>query len=171
MTDSLLAAFVGAIIAIVTSIIATWVSFRNIRTEYQTKYHLELVERQIKACESLWSVLAITSRTFGDQRLIIFNEKDAAISVECAQKLYSDLTVVFNSSSGLYFSKDLRRSLFVLRDFLGEEIITNKSDEQTLQWSKTKAKDLDGYIQNLRNAIRNEVGLVDLTVAKINRPG
>ena len=170
MSDSFIAALAGFITAIVASIIASWVSFRSIRTEYKTKYHSELIGRQIQSCENLWSALGAASRTIGDQRLIVVNKKDATISVECAKKIYNDLSSVFNSSSGLYFSKNLRQSLFELRDFLGQEILLKVKKEAFLQWSKTKANDLDGYIQNLRNAIRHEVGVEDLTIAKTNRP-
>lgn len=170
MSESFIAALVGALTALITSTIAGWVSFSSIRTEFKSKYHSELITRQIQSCENLWSVLAIASRTMGEKRLIVKNENSATISVEQARKLYDDLTSVFTSPSGLYFSRNLRLSLFDLRDFLSEEILLEAKEEASFQWSKTKANELDGYIQNLRNAIRHEVGAEDLKLANVNRP-
>jgi hypothetical protein len=169
VSETIIAAMVGAITAIITSILAAWVSYYNISKEYKTKYHMDLVSKQIDACEKLWGVLEIASKKGGADKLISESDKGTFISIEAARKLHSNLTEIFNSPSGLYYSRSLRSELFILRDFIDNQILKD-IQETKLQWSKAKANKLDGYIQNLRTAIREEMGLDDLRVSKLNRP-
>ena len=75
---------------------------------------------------------------------------------------------MFNSPSGLYYSHLLRKALFDLRSFIEKELLANAQEGQTeLEISNTKANNFpDGAVQNLRIALRKEIGTEDLAVAR-----
>jgi len=79
-----------------------------------------------------------------------------------AKKLYDGLSELFNSHLGLYYSKSIRKCLFELRDFIQIELL-NRGDGDI---SNAKVAIFDGYVQNLRTAIRKEIGVEDLKVTK-----
>jgi hypothetical protein len=167
LSDAVIAAIVGFLSAVITSIIASWVSHRRLRAELMGKYRLELIGKQTTACESLWSVLESGSRSIGENRVVVYTEGKPHVVIPVAKDLYAALTKVFNSPSGLYFSRQLRQAIFDLRDFIGDEFIPKNQDGQSeLEVSNNKAKSFHGRIANLRIALRKEIGTEDLTVSR-----
>src|SRR5687768_12296062 len=112
VADTVMAAIVGSLAAILTSLLGSWISYRALRADYLGKYRLDLIGKQMAACEALWNVLEPGSRSHGKIRVIIDKNNKHYANVKVAEKLYSDLTRVFNSSAGLYFSRQLRETLF-----------------------------------------------------------
>ena len=62
-SDILFPALVGAVTAIISSLIGAWVTYRTLRKDYQNKYQMELINRQLVACEQLWSSLSVASKS------------------------------------------------------------------------------------------------------------
>jgi len=163
--ENFVAAVVGALSAILTSVIASWVSYRSLRAEYLGKHRLELISKQMAACEALWAVLEPASRSEGEARIIVHKKDQPYIVLSVAKKFYDDLNKVFNSTPGLYYSRQLRTELFDLRNFIMKEFISEASEDQfEVQISKSKEEKFDGKVQQLRIAIRAEIGVKDLKV-------
>jgi hypothetical protein len=65
LDEKLIAALIGTLSAILTSMIAIWASHRKLRAELLSKYRSELINKQIEACEKLWEKLESTSFSYG----------------------------------------------------------------------------------------------------------
>lgn len=164
--ESLIPALVGALAAVLTSVVGSLVGYRTLRAEYRSKHRLELIGKQIAACEELWAALVTGSQSSGDSRVIHHRDGKSYVSVTDARQFYGSLTSVFNSSSGLYYSRELRDALFALRGFVESDLMTLVSEETSLvEISNNKAKKFDGHVNWLRIAIRREIGVEDLKAA------
>jgi len=164
MSETLIAAILGTTSGLILGIASLYFAYRNLKFEYRGKFELEIIMKQISACEALWGVLANSSKSDGDERILIYQENQIAINKKNVKKLYDDINQIFNSPMGLYFSRDLRKNMFDLRDFINAEFLQKLPKDDLI--SKTKAEKFDGYVQNLRLAIRKEIGAVDLVVTK-----
>ena len=165
MQTEIVAIAVGFISALVTSILGSWLGYRTLRAEYLGKRNIEFINKQLVACESLWIVLESGSRSKGTERVIVHKNEQAYLHLSPAINLYDSLNKVFNSASGLYYSKKLRDELFDLRNFIMDELISKIKEGQTeIQISNNKAKEFDSKVQQLRIAIRAEIGVNDLKV-------
>lgn len=164
--DTIISALIGAVAAALTSLAGYWVSYRNLRAEYLAKRNIDFTNKQIAACEALWVVLEPISRSQGDERVIIHRDQKTFIVLCAAREFYKSLCRVFYSSAGLYYSKQLRNELFDLRNYLMEEFISKAEEGQTeMPVGRNKVERLDGKVQQLRIAIRAEIGVEDLRVA------
>jgi hypothetical protein len=159
-----LAALVGFLTAVFTSILASWIGYRKLRAEYLGKYRFDLMKKQIDACEALWDALKPTSKSIGENRVILHRSGKTFVKINVAENLYKTINDVFNSPFGLYYSRQLRESLFKLRNFLEDEFITQANGNTELQISNTRARKFDSRVQNLRISIRKELELDDLRV-------
>jgi hypothetical protein len=167
--ENIVSALIGAATAAVTSLIGFWVSYRNLRAEYLAKRKIDLSSKQVAACEALWIILEPASRSQGEVRMVIYRDDQPYIVLSIAREFYTALCKVFYSTAGLYFSRTLRNEFFDLRDFIMEEFISKaKENQKEIQIAKNKAKSLDGKVQQLRIAIRAELGVEDLNVASEN---
>lgn len=165
MQAEIIAIAVGFLSALFTSILGSWLGYRTLRAEYLGKRNVDFINKQMAGCEALWVVLEPTSRSQGEERVLIYKNDQPYVVLLRAKKLYDSLNKVFNSASGLYYSKQLRTELFDLRNFILEEFISAVKDSQTeIQISKNKAEKFDGKVQQLRIAIRAEIGVEDLKV-------
>lgn len=163
MQTEMIAIIVGFLSALVTSILGSWLGYRTLRAEYLGKRNVDLINKQMAACEALWVVLESAARSQGGERVIIQKNEQPYVVLSVAKKLYDSINKVFNSTSGLYYSRQLRTELFDLRNFVLDEFISTAKDEQTkIQISKNKAEKFDRKVQQLRIAIRAEIGVEDL---------
>lgn len=161
--DALFPALVGALAAVLTSVLASLLGYRTLRAEYTSRHRLELIGKQIAACEALWATLGLAAQAQGDRRVIVHQDGKSYVSPAVARELYLELTRVFNSSSGLYYSKDLRTALFGLRDFIETDLMEGGAGGQPLrEISNNKARKFDQAVTWLRVAIRKEIGVEDL---------
>lgn len=165
MSDAVISATVAAISAFIISLVSALISFRVLRSEYQNKFRLELINRQINACEKLWLALALASKSRGIDHVIQYHDSKVFLNTKAVAELHKNILDALNSSSGLYYSKILRNSVFELRNFLEAELELD-TNEKEIPISKSKAKNLDGYVQNVRIAIRKELNLEDLRITK-----
>jgi hypothetical protein len=164
--ESIIPALVGALAAVATSIVGSLVGYRTLRAEYRSRHRLELIGKQIAACEDLWAALLIGSQSSGENRVIHHRDGKSFVSVPDSRQFYDDLTRTFNSSSGLYYSRELRDDLFALRGFVESDLMSLGGDDADLvEISNSKAKKFDGLVRNLRVAIRREIGVEDLKAA------
>ena len=108
------------------------------------------------------------SRSVGAIRVVTTKGNKRYVDIQAAKELCEALTKVFNSPSGLYYSLQLRTALFDLRDFVEKEFLENVQESQAeIEISNVKANTfLNGIVQNLRIAVRKEIGTEDLVVAK-----
>lgn len=162
MNEVLLTAIVGSLSGFFASFISVYFAYKSIKSDYRGKFELEIISKQINACETLWSILSVASKSEGEDRILTHKNDQITLDAQGAKKLYDALNQIFNSPMGLYFSRALRKSLFELRDFIYSEFLQKATKENHI--SNTKAAKFDGYIQNLRVAIRREIGVVDLSV-------
>lgn len=165
-TGTLIAAVAGVLSAVLASAGASWVSYRALKSEYLGKRRLELIGKQIAACEALWNALASTSRSHVGNRVVIYRNDHPWVALATAHELCESLTAVFMSPAGLYFSRTVRHCLFDLRDFLESEFLSGAHEQVSeIEISKRKAKNFDYLVQCLRVAIRKELGVENLQVA------
>ena len=165
MQTEVVAIAVGFLSALVTSILGSWLGYRTLRAEYLGKRNVDFINKQMAACEALWVILELAARSQGEERVIVHKNEQSYIDQSVAKKLYNSLNSVFNSASGLYYSRQLRAELFDLRNFILDEFVSIESKNQTeIQISKSKADKFDGKVQQLRIAIRAEIGVEDLKV-------
>ncbi len=165
MSDTLIAAIAGSVSALIASAIGALISYRLLKSEYQNKFRMELINKQIDACEKLWLALITASKSKGKDHVLQYRKEKIFINLRAAIELHKNLVDALNQSSGLYFSKDLRSSIFDLKDYLELEIDFDTEENENLI-SNTKANKLDGYVQNVRMAIRRELNLENLQVTK-----
>ena len=161
--ESIIPALVGALAAVATSIVGSLVGYRTLRAEYRSRHRLELIIKQMAACEELWAALLIGSQSSGENRVVHHRDGKSYVSVPDSRQFYDDLTRVFNSQSGLYYSRELRQALFDLRGFVEADLMT--LGDGLVEISNNKAKKFDGYVRTLRVAIRREIGVEDLKAA------
>jgi hypothetical protein len=167
LTDAIIPAIIGAITAIFTSLIASWISFRTLKAEFIGKRQLDLIGKQTAACEALWSVLEPGSRSLGKVRVISHKNNKHYVNIAVAEIFYSELIRIFNSPSGLYYSRELRDSLFKLTNFMRDNFLSNsQSEESELAISNNLVKSFQGRLEGLRIAIREEIGTIDLKLTK-----
>jgi hypothetical protein len=163
--EIVISALIGALTAAITSLIGFWVSYKNLSAEYLGKLNIELTNKQLSACEALWIILEPVSRSRGVTRVIIQRNEQPYVVLNAAKNFYDSINKVFYSKSGLYYSRRLRNELFDLRDYILEEFISKMKDGVTeIQINKSKVKKFDGKVQQLRIAIRAEIGVEDLKV-------
>jgi hypothetical protein len=79
------------------------------------------------------------------------------------QDFIEQIISVFYSTSGLYFSRDVRIKLFDLRDFIRDNFL-NEPDKNEIPISKNIANRFRSKVTKLRIAIRKEIGVEDLKV-------
>ena len=162
-----IAALVGFFSAVITSLIAGWIGYRKLKSKFLAQHRAELIKRQISACESLWSVLEPLSFSDGPDRVIKDSLTNPRVTIPNAKQLSRELMRVFYSPAGLYYSRSLRDALFGLRDFIRDEFIAKAENEKDeLEISKTKRDKFRRVINNLRVALRNEIGTKDLNVTQ-----
>ena len=165
MQTEFISILVGFLTAVATSIIGAWLSYRALRAEYLGKLNIEFINKQLAACEALWVVLEPASRSKGSKRVIIWKNDEPYVILSVANDLYNSLNAVFNSSSGLYFSRHLRGELFDLRNFIQNELTANvKAGQTEILVPRGKAEKFDSKVQQLRIAIRTEIRVEDLKV-------
>ncbi|WKZ40460.1 MAG: hypothetical protein QY328_00225 [Anaerolineales bacterium] len=165
MNDLLITTLISVVSAVFVSVIGFLISYRLLKSEYLGKHRMELISKQMVACEKLWVDLSVASKSKQKSNLIA-NQKNALyLDGKITEALYSNIITTINSPSGLYFSRHLRKSVFDLRDFIEQEIYIDLNN-QDQPISITKAKKLDGYIQNVRIAIRKELKIEDLKASQ-----
>jgi hypothetical protein len=166
-TSTLIASVAGVLSAVLASAGASWVSYRALRSEYLSKRRLELISKQMGACEALWAALASGSRSRVGNRVVIYRDDHPYVVLATAQELCESLTTVFTSPAGLYYSRSVRHCLFELRDFLENEFLSGVREQVSeLEISKSKAKNFDYLVQSLRISIRKELGVENLQVGQ-----
>jgi hypothetical protein len=163
MSDILIASFVSVASAIVVSVIGFLVSYKLLKSELLGKHRMELISKQLIACEKLWSDLSIASK--GKGYWLKKNNNGAIIYRNKMIELHNNIIDTVNSQHGLYYSRKLRKSIFELRDFMENEFDLDLKEEK-IQISSTKANKIDGYVQNVRVAIRKELKLEDINAVK-----
>ncbi len=169
ITDTLIAALVGAITAVLTGIFTSFISYRVLKAEYSGKQRLEIIGKQIAACESLWAILDSGSLSLGENRVVYRLGDRFHLNPKSAAHFHDSINKIFLSSSGLYFSRQLRDAIFELRDFIEKDfLITQKEITSNIEISTTKVKYFDGLVANLRNCIRKEIGVEDLKAGSEN---
>ncbi|MCD4738859.1 MAG: hypothetical protein K8R89_06330 [Anaerolineae bacterium] len=167
VTDTIIAAIVGFLSAVITSLIASRVSYRKLKTEYLAQHRKEIIDKQVSACESLWIALEPASRVDGETRIVVNVHDSPRVILPVAIEFNRKITEVFFSPSGLYFSRQLRRALFGLRDFIQEEFISkNLGKEIEFDISKTKYRKFRSKMTKLIITIREEIGVEDLCLAR-----
>lgn len=167
LSDVVLTGIIAAVVAIITSLITSFISFRTVKTEILSTYRQDLINRQVTACEMLWEALNLASKAKGDNFVIRYKDDKQYINLTAAKKLHQEITEVFNSKYGLYYSLTLREEIFGLRRFIESEFLElDLSSQSSPTISKTKAKSFFGRVGNLRIALRKEIGVENLTVGK-----
>lgn len=165
MSDLIVVSLISTTSAILISIIGVFVSHKLLKSELLGKYRTELIAKQISACESLWVNLSFASKSKVKGALIQKHKDGVSLNGKKVFDLHKGITDIVNSQHGLYFSKELRKSVYELRNFIEDEIGLD-AKHINFQVSNTKANKLDGYVQNLRVAIRKELKLEDIKAAK-----
>lgn len=166
MDTKLFAALIAFLSAIMTSLIGYWVAYKKIQKELHTTHKSDLIKKQMEACERLWASLEFASFSPGDDRIIQESESGVSVNIDLSRQFISNLVSVFHSSVGIYLSRNVRKELFGLRDFVASEFIDAGGSKDEIQISKTKAEKFRNKVTKLRIAIREEIGVEDLTVTK-----
>lgn len=165
LPEAVVTIIAGALVAIISSALGAWGALVTLRRDYQNRYRMEIINKQMLACETLWSALSIASKYNGNEGLIEISKKGAVLRKKNIVELLRKIANALNSHHGLYYSKEVRNSVFALRDFIEGEININGKDTLILL-SNTKANKLDGYIQNVRIALRRELRAENINHAK-----
>jgi len=120
-----------------------------------------------EACERLWGALGPVSFSPGKERVLVEYPDRVTVKVQIARDFIETAITVFYSPSGLYFSREVRKKLFALRDFILDELLKDAEGEMSeVNISKNKARRFRNKVTELRIAIREEIGVTDLQVAK-----
>jgi hypothetical protein len=107
MSDTVVAAIVGSLSGFLVSIISVYFAYKNLKSDYKGKFELEIISKQILACEALWGTLSIASRSAGDDKVLTYQDDHIVLIPKNARKMYDDINQLFNSPLGLYFSRNL----------------------------------------------------------------
>lgn len=162
MDPKVLVALIAFASALITSVIATWVAYNKLKKERYLARRDELIKKQMDACEQLWQTLEVASFSPGDNRIIRVNEDEIKVDKKKAREFLENIISVFYSPVGIYLSRNVRKSIFELRDFASSEFICNESNDEFKNISKRKASRFRSKVTNLRMALREEIGVIDL---------
>lgn len=165
MDPKIIAALIGLSSAVITSFIVSWLSYKKLKKDLVLEYKTELIKKQMESCENLWESLTAVSFTLGNECLVKNIDDKPTVDIEEAKSFVKASSDVFLSSFGLYFSRNIRDSLFDLRDFIVDEFI-KKSEAENYVISKRLLKRFRGKVGKLRTAIREEIGVRDLKVTE-----
>ena len=163
-----IAAIVGVLAAILASLLTGWINYRRLRAELISQHRNELIRRQIDACEELWKCLEAVS--FSDvgtgPRVVSGILGEPKVSVAEVEKFVARINDVFHSSSGLYFSRSLRRQLFDFREDLTVKYLRSNSEKRVeVGLSRDELGRFQQMVSDLRNEIRIDLGVEDLNLA------
>src|SRR6185295_19325611 len=118
MNATVFAAIVGCLSAVLTSVLAGFLSHRKLRAELTAGHRRELISRQILACERLWSALRPISIHAGMSSVITQQDGSSEAHPKAIEEFCENVTSLFFSPTGLYLSREVRTALFEMRDFL-----------------------------------------------------
>ena len=167
MNASVVAAIVGLLSAVVASIVTGYVGYRRLRTELRAQMRREYMTRQIAACEEIWRHLLTLSEYPSSTSILLSRRAPYSASPSRAQAFCVDITATFFTPAGLYVSRDVRYSLFVLRSFLVKELVKDPSNlPDAVTVSGAFVRRFRIHSTKLFTAIRNEVGAIDLRVVR-----
>lgn len=167
MSSTLIAALVGLVGAVITSLLAGYVGYRRLRTEVLAQTRKDYMQRQIAACEDLWRRLLPLSEYRNSKSIVHEFTNPIMASPRRAREFCEDVTAAFFTPTGLYISREVRYRLFVLRAIIDKEFVRGRDDLDTLVPISRAA--LKRYRHNrgaLFRAIRSEVGAIDLRVVQ-----
>ena len=123
--------------------------------------------RQIAACEEIWRHLLPLSEYPSSTSILLSRRAPYSASPSRAQAFCVDITATFFTPAGLYVSRDVRYSLFVLRSFLVKELVKDPSNlPDAVTVSGAFVRRFRIHSTKLFTAIRNEVGAIDLRVVR-----
>lgn len=166
LTPMMISAMVGSFSAVLTSIISVCIGYKRLKVELLAKHRTELIHKQIEAAEALWRCLEPLSIADGDNRIIFEKDERNVARIQVAKAFYHAVTSLFFSTSGLYWSKNLRRSVFGLRDFLDDKMIKISRGQEEVCISNRTKKSFDYLVIELYKNIRSDIGTTNLQVGK-----
>ena len=166
MEATVIASLVGFGSAVITALLASSLTRHRLRQELRSAYRGDLAQKQVVACEALWSALASTSIAPGSNHVIKRDGDIFTADIGLVHELVCRLNEVFHSGHGLFLSRRTRHALFALRDCLCDELLVLKSDTSTVRIPKAKTHAIDDRVTALRIALRAEIGVEDLGVAR-----
>jgi hypothetical protein len=184
------AVFISAVISFVTAILVTFLGyiftqiktkeeqrlalerlkneqslmFERFKDEQVEKFRMGYYQKQLVAYEKFWSMLGIASYYSTTKDTIIIKREDGVyLNCNLVQSFFTDFRDFFYSEFGLYISKDLRESVFKVRDFIQELINNSKSSaDDAIKISNTKAKKVTNGFDWIRGRARADIGLYDI---------
>lgn len=174
MSQEVFAAVVGGIVGGVVAIVAAFVTAKvTSRTELrkalvtlQAQHRSELVRRQLDAVEQFWGIFDATCRTGGSERMLQGRKGNQSLSIKEAAGFVRLLEQTFNAKPGLYLSEKTRKALFKFRDFIRDDLIGERGEDDVIPMPEEVLKVFYELRKHARLCLRGELGTVDLRVAQ-----
>lgn len=143
--------------AIATSLFGAYAAYLRLRGQLPIGISEKHIEKQFEACEAVW--LAISNHSAESTRLVVGMGREARLDVVAGSSTAAKLGAAFGQQHGLYLSRSVRKSLFSLKGKL-EQMCADQDSPRPL--SREERIDLEKRMEDLRAALRDEVGTRDL---------
>jgi hypothetical protein len=163
MNSILVSGIVGLVSATLVAVVSHWTLLHRIKKEAAQKNRSEYFQKQLAAYMKLWGLLPPTSSYITPDTIISKNVTPYEINVQNAKIFCTDITSFFFSEQGIFLSKNVRSSIFKLRDFI-DALINNDASKNlhTITLSNNKYNDLIFHFKQMQIAVRNDIGLRNL---------
>jgi len=166
MDTVIVAALIGFISAVITSLISHGLLLGRIRREAMEPFRSEFYQKQLMAYQKMWSLLGPTSRYPSDNTVIIRKNRQQYLSVVNARKFSNDIREFFFSEYGIFLSKEMRKSIFEMLDDLAEHKYRGGSEDNLVPLTKEQASSIQVCFANIHVTARRDLALSDIAFPK-----
>lgn len=163
MDPEVIVALIALGASIVGALIGHYLAIRRFRREQLNLLRTEIDKKTLAAYQKFWACLLPSSYFHPDDRsLIVRREGQAYLNQPVFEEIFAGIRDFTYSENGIFLSREMRKAIFEVRDFIEEEIVA-KSEKQSglIKISNTKAKKVEVGFDWIRKNARRDVGLED----------
>jgi hypothetical protein len=163
MDPEVIVAFIALGASIMGALIGHYLALRQFRREQLNLLQAEVEKKTLSAYQKFWTCLLPASYFLPDDRsLVVRREGQAYLNQPVFEELFAGIRDFTYSENGIFLSREMRKAIFEVRDFIEEEIVA-KSEKQSglIKISNTKAKKIENGFDWIRKNARRDVGLED----------
>jgi hypothetical protein len=160
VSNTLLAALVGIISAVITSIISHWLLIHRLKQETAHRARTNLYENQLAAYKKFWNLLVQTSRYNLGDGIIQQVNNNCYLHAEKAKLFLDAVTSFLSSEEGIFLSRRVIDVMVRTRAVI-IRVLEAHPHAELVQLSRTKQKKIQGGLRHLYFYTRDDIGLRD----------
>lgn len=162
LNEIILPALIALVTALVTSVVAHYLSTIKLEKQFSENYKVKYFEKQLIAYQLLWKEYAPLSRFYTDSTIFTFEGNDlVTINIANATFFCESISLFMFSEHGIFISKNTRKQIFKLRGVLNDLSKNYIYDE--INHIEVRSK-INNIVDELYRLTRNDLGLMNLTL-------